>query len=84
MLRRELELIGRKIARGTIPKELPLLSEGAWGEGRDCAVCDGTIGKREAEVIAHFRDRDSLCFHVRCFVHWWDVVAALRRSTDRR
>jgi len=84
LLERELESIGQKIASGAIPRESPLVSEGAWGEGWDCAVCHGTIAKQEAEVIAHFRAWDSLCFHVRCFVHWWDVVAALTRATDRR
>ena len=77
MLGRELEMIGQKIARGALPRELPLVTEGAWGEGRDCAVCDGTIARQEAEVIGHFRAWDSMCFHVRCFVHWWDVVVAL-------
>ena len=76
MLIRQLETIGRKVALGTIPREFPLATEGAWGVGRDCAVCDGTILPSEAEVIGHFRHCDSQAFHVGCFVRWWRIVSA--------
>ena len=78
MLIRELETIGRKFALRTIPREFPLAAEGAWGVGRDCAVCDGTILASEAEVIGHFRHSDSQTFHVECFVRWWRIVSAFQ------
>ena len=75
MLIRQIETIGSKFALGTIPREFPLATEGAWGVGRDCAVCDGTILRSEAEVIGHFRHGDSQAFHAGCFVRWWRIVS---------
>jgi len=71
----ELEKIGRKVAVRAIPRELPVIAEGGWGAGRDCAVCDGTIGATEAEVVGHFPHHDSLTFHVRCFLQWVQIVS---------
>jgi hypothetical protein len=79
-MRAALETIGQKIARGTIPRELPLVAEGAWGVGRDCGACDGTILPSEIEVIGHFRRHDSQTFHVACFFRWWRIVAASERQ----
>ena len=78
-----LETIGQKIALGTIPRELPLVAEGAWGVGRDCAACDGTILPEEIEVIGHFRHHDSQTVHSWCFVGWWKIVAAGIRTRER-
>ena len=79
----ELEKIGRKIATRAIPHELPVIAEGGWGAGRDCAICDGTIGGTEAEVVGHFRHHDSVTFHGRCFLHWWRIVSASRHTRRR-
>ena len=84
MLARELENIGRKIALGAIPAELPVRAIGGWGVGRTCDVCHGTILAHEVEIIGHFRRYDAQCFHSRCFLQWWNVVTRAATASASR
>ena len=58
-----------------IPNEWPGWVGGHWGAGQPCATCTEAIGATQAEVRALFQD-ESRTFHARCFVEWWQTVAA--------
>ena len=60
----------------TVPAEWPAWVGGHWGTGRPCAVCTDAIAPAQAEVRALFRGDDPRTFHARCFVDWWQGVAA--------
>ena len=62
--------------RPGLPAEWPAWVGGHWGVGQPCAVCTDTISPEQAEVRALFRSDDPQMFHARCFVDWWQGVAA--------
>ena len=59
-----------------LPDEWPAWVGGHWGAGHPCAVCTDAISPAQAEVRALFRGDDPRRFHARCFVDWWQGVAA--------
>ena len=64
------------LARPGLPAEWPAWVGGHWGVGQPCAVCTDAISPMQAEVRALFRSDGPQTFHARCFVDWWQGVAA--------
>ncbi len=64
-----LNVIRRKLARGTLPRSKPTNVWGGYGSRGNCDGCDRVVANNEVEMEVRV-DARTFSFHLTCYVVW--------------